>query len=163
MFASYWAHRQVVVEGLAVGRDLAADQTAAEIHSELDSETVAVASAELFVTVAEIVVVAGAVIDEWVVDGMTDELVAGEVADAGCVVDVVTDAVAVDAGGAMSDVVFDEQDIQKGPAALGVRSFRLAMSVADHYLVDTFASRQTVCLSADCFGHKYCHRSRRKC
>jgi len=153
MFASYWAHKQVVVEGLAVGRDLAADQTVAEIHSELDSETVVVASAELFVTVAEIVAVAGAVIDARVVDGMTDEL-AGEVADAGCVVDVVTDAAAVGAGGAMSDVVFDERDIQKGPTAPGVRSFRLAMSVADHYSVDTFVSRQTVCLSAD-FEHKY--------
>lgn len=153
MFASYWVHRQVVVEGLAVGRDLAVDQTVAEIHSELDSETVVVASAELFVTVAEIVAVAGAVIDARVVDGMTDEM-AGEVADAGCVVDVVTDAVAVGAGGAMSDVVFDERDIQKGLAAPRVRSFRLAMSVADHYSVDTFASRQTVCLSAD-FEHKY--------
>lgn len=116
-----------------MGQDLAVDQTAAEIHSELDSETVAVASAELFVTVAEIVAVAGAVIDARVVDGMTDVL-AGEVADARCaVVDVVTDAVAVDAGGAMSDVVFDERDIQKVPTAPEVRSFRLAMLVADRY------------------------------
>lgn len=145
-----------------VGRDLAVDQMVAEIHSELDSETVAVASAELFVTVAEIVVVAGAVIDERVVDEMTDEL-AGEVAGAGCaVVDVVTDAVAVDAGGAMSDVVFDERDIQRGPVVPGARSFRPATSVADRYSADTSASRQTVCLSVDCFGRKYC-RSRRRC
>lgn len=145
------------------GQDLAVDQMVVEIHSELDSETVAVASAELFATVAEIVAVADVVIDARVVDGMTDVL-AGEVIGAGCAVaDVVIDAVAVDAGGAMSDVMFDERDIQREPAVPGVRSFRLATSVADHYSADTSASRQTACLSADCFGHKYCRRSQRKC
>lgn len=146
-----------------MGRDLAVDQTAAEIHLELDSETVVVASAELFATVAEIVAVAGVVIDVKVVDGTTDELV-GEVVDAGCAaVDVVTDAGAVDEGDATSGVVIDERDIQRGPAAPGVRSFRPAMSVADHYSADMFASRQTAYLSVDCFGRKYYHRSRRRC
>lgn len=146
-----------------MGRDPVVDQTAAEIHSELGSETVAVASAELFATVAEIVAVAGVVIDVKVVDGMTDELV-DEVAGAECaVVDAVTDVVVVGARDAMSDVVFDERDIQREPAAPGVHSFRLAMSVADRYLADTSALRQTACLWVDCFGRKYCRRSRRKC
>lgn len=146
-----------------VGQDLAVDQTAAEIHSELDSETVVVVSAELFVTVAEIVAVAGAVIEERVADGMTDEL-ADELADAGCAVaDEAIDAVAVDAEGVMSDVAFDERDIQRGPAAPGVRSFRPATSVADRYSAGMSASRQTACLSVDCFGHRYCRRSRRRC
>jgi len=144
-----------------VEQDLVVDQMEVEIHSELDSETVAVASAELFATVAEIVAVAGAVIDV-VVDGMTDELV-GEVVDAECaVVDVVTEcAVVVDAGDAMSDVVFDERDIQKVLVAPGVHSFRLAMLVADRYSADMSASRQMVCLLVDCFGHKYCCSQRR--
>lgn len=142
-------------------RDLVVDQMEVEIHSELDSETVAVASAELFATVAEIVAVAGAVIDA-VVGGMTDELV-GEVADAECaVVDAVTEcAVAVDAGDATSDVVFDERDIQRKPVAPGVHSFRPVMLVADRYSADMSASRQMVCLSVDCFGRKYCCSQRR--
>lgn len=145
-----------------VERDLVVDQMEVEIHSELDSETVAVVSAELFATVAEIVAVAGAVIDA-VVDGMIDELV-DEVVDAECaVVDVVIEcAVAVDAGDATSDVVFDERDIQRVSVALGVHSFRPAMLVADRYSADMSASKQMVCLSADYFGHKYCC-SRRRC
>jgi len=138
-----------------VERDLVVDQMAAEIHSELDSEMVVVVSAELFATVAEIAVVAGVVIDVKVVDGMIDELV-DEVADVEyAVVDVVIDVVVVDVGDATSDVVFDERDIQRGPVAPGVHNSRLATSVADRYSADTSASRQTVCLSADCFGHKY--------
>lgn len=144
-----------------VGRDLAVVQTVVEIHSELDSETAAVASAELFATVAEIVVVADAAIDGKAVDGTTDVMVDG-VIDAGCAVaDVVIDAAAADAGGATSDEVFDEQNIQKGPAEPGVHNFQPAMLVADHYLADTSVLRQTACLLADS-EHKYCRRSRRK-
>lgn len=143
-----------------VERDLAEEQMVAEIHLEPDFETVAVVSAELFATVAEIVAVADAVIGARVVDERIDEMV-DEVADAGCaVVDVVIDAVVVDVVDVMSDEVFDEQGIQKGLALEG-HSF-LVMLVVDHYLVDMSASRQTVCLSADCFEHKYYQHLQRK-
>lgn len=145
-----------------MGRDPAVGRTVVEIHSGLDSETAAVASAELFATVAEIVAVADAAIDGRAVDGRTDALT-DAVVDAGCAVaDGVIDAAAADAGGATSDEVFDEQNIQKRPAEPGVHNFHPAMSVADHYLADTSALRQTACLSADCSGRKYCRRSRRK-
>lgn len=131
----------------------------AEIRLELDSETVAVVSAELFATVAEIVAVAGVVIGARVVDERIDEMV-DVVADAGCVVaDEVIDVVAVDAVGATSGEVFDEQDTLKGLAP-GGHSFPVT-SVVGHYSVDTSASRQTVCLLVG-FEHKYCHRSQRK-
>jgi len=146
-----------------VGQDLAAGRMVVETHSELDFETVVVASAELFVTVAEIVVVVDAVIDVRAVDERSDEM-ADEMVDAGCaVVDEVTDVVAVDAGGAMSDGVFDERDTLRGLAAPEGRSFHPATSVVDRYSADTFASRRTVCSSADCSGRKYCRRSRRRC
>lgn len=94
-----------------------------------------------------------------VVDGRFDEM-ADEVADAGCAVaGEVIDAVVVDAVGAMSGEVSDERGTQKG-LALGGRNF-LVMSVVGHYSVDTSALRQTVCLSVDCFGHKYCHSPRK--
>jgi len=145
-----------------VGQDLAADRMVVETHSELDFETVVVASAELFVTVAEIVVVVDAVIDVRAVDERSDEM-AGETVDVGrAVADEVTDVVAVDAGGAMSDGVFDERDTLRGTAAPEGRSFHPATSVVDRYSAGTFASRRTVCSSAD-FGRKYCRRSRRKC
>lgn len=145
-----------------VGQDLAVGRMVVESHSELGSEKTAVASAELFVTVAEIVAVVDAAIDERAVDGKTDVMADG-VVDAGCAVaDEVIDAVAADVEGATSDEVFDEQNIQKGLAEPGVHSFHPAMLVADRYLVDTSALRQTVCLSADCSEHKYYRRSRRK-
>lgn len=149
-----------------MGQDLGAGRTVVETHSELDFETVAVASAELFVTVAEIVVVVDVVIERdavRAVDERSDET-AGETADAGrAVADEVTGAVAVDAGGAMSDGVFDERDILRGPGAPEGRSSRPAMSAVDRYSAGTFASRRTVCSSADCSERKYCRRSRRKC
>lgn len=144
-----------------VGRDLAAGRMVVEIHSGLDFETAAVASVKLFVTVAEIVAVADAAIDERAVDARTDAM-ADEVVDAECAVaDEVIDAVAADAGDATSDEVFDERNIQKGPAEPGVHSFRPAMLVADRYSADMSASRQTACLLADS-ERKYCRRSRRK-
>lgn len=148
-------------------QDLAADRTVVETHSELDFETVAVASAELFVTVAEIVVVVDAVIDARAVDERSDEMadeMAGETADVGhAVADEVTGVVAVDVGGAMSDGVFDERDTLRGPAAPEGRSFHPATLAVDRYSAGTFASRRTVCSSADCSGRKYCRRSRRRC
>lgn len=141
-----------------VGRDLAVDRTVIEIHSGLDSETVAVASAELFATVAEIVAVVDAAIDERVVDGKIDAT-ADVVVDARCAAaDGVIDAVVAGAEGAMSDEAFDEQDIQRGPVEPEVHNFHPVMSVVDHYLVDTSASRQTAYLSADCSGRKYYRR-----
>lgn len=145
-----------------VGRDPAAGRMVVEIHSGLDFETAAVASVKLFVTVAEIVAVADAAIDERAVDARTDAM-ADEVADAECAVaDEAIDAVAADAGDATSDEVFDERNIQKGPAEPGVRSFHPAMLAADRYSAGMSASRQTACLSAGCSERKYCRRSRRK-
>lgn len=146
-----------------MGQDLAADRKVVGIHSELDSETVVVVSAELFVTVAEIVVVVDVVIDVRAVDGVSDEL-AGETADVGrAVADGVTGVVAVDAGGATSDGVFDVRDNLRGPAAPEGHSFHPATSAVDHYSAGTFASRRTVCSSADCSERKCCRRSRRRC
>lgn len=126
-------------------QDPAVDRTVVEIHSGLDFETAAVASAELFATVAEIVAVADAAIDGRAVDGKLGAMADGAV-DAGCAVaGVVIDAAAVDAEGATSDEVFDEQNIQKGPVDPGVHSFHPAMLVADHYLAGTSALRQTAC------------------
>lgn len=142
-----------------VGRDLAVGQTVVEIHSGLDFETAAVASAELFATVAEIVAVADVAIDGKAVDGTTDVMVDGMIDAEYVVADGVIDAAAADAGDATSDEVFDEQNIQKGPA--GVHNFQPAMLVADHYLVDMSVLRQMVCLLADS-EHKYYRRSRRK-
>lgn len=145
-----------------MGRDLVVDRMVIEIHSGLNSETAAVVSVKLFVTVAEIVVVADAAIDERAVDARID-VMADEMIDVGCAVaDEVIDVVAADAGDATSDEVFDEQNIQKGPAEPGVHSSHPAMLVADHYLTDMSALKQTACLSADCSERKYCHRSRRK-
>jgi len=138
----------------------------AEIHLEPDSAMVVVASAELFVTVAEIVAVVDVMVDVRVVDEKIGEMV-DEVVDAECVVVdemidvvVVVDAMVVDAVGAMLGEAFDEQDIQKEPALEG-RRFPV-MPVVDHYLVDTFVLKQTVYLLADCFEHKYCLHSQRK-
>lgn len=134
---------------------------AVEIHLEPKSETVAVVSVKLFVTVAEIVVVADGVVDARSVDEMSGEMV-DEVADAeGAVVDGVTGA-AAGAGGATSDEVFDERDTRREPV-LVERNFHPATLAADHYLADTSVSKQTACSSADCFGRKYCRRSQRKC
>jgi len=141
----------------------------AEIHWEPDFEMV-VASVELFATVAEIVAVVDVVVGARVVDEKIGEMVdeaadvecavADEMIDAVVVDAVAVDAVVVDAVDAMSGVAFDEQDIQKGPA-LEEHKFPV-MSVVDHYLVDTFALRQMVYLSVDCFEHKYCLHLQRK-
>lgn len=58
--------------------------------------------------------------------------------------------------------MFDGQDIQRGLVP-GGRSFLPATLAAGRYSADTSASKQTAYLSADCFGHKYCRRSQRKC
>lgn len=142
-------------------RDLAAGRMAVEIHLEPRSEMVAVASAELFATVAEIVVVVDGAVDAKLADEMSDEMV-DEVADAGgAVADEVIDA-AEGAAGATSDEVFDEQGTRREPV-LGERNFHLVMLVAGRYLADMSVSRQTACSSADCFGRKYCRHSQRKC
>jgi len=126
---------------------------------------IVVVSAELFATVAEIVAVIDVMVGAKVVDEKIGEMV-DEVADAEyAVVDemidvVVVDAVVVDVVGAMLDEVFDEQDIQKEPVP-EEHKFPV-MLVVDHYLVDTFALRQMVYLSADCFEHKYCLHLQRK-
>lgn len=144
-----------------VERDLAADQMAAGIHWELRSVTVVVVSAELFATVAEIVVVVDGVVDARLVDEMSGAMVDEVVGAGGAVVDEVIDA-AADAEGAMSDEVFDERDTQRVPAP-GEHSFHPATLAVDRYLADTSVSKQTACSSADCSGRKCYRRSQRKC
>lgn len=151
-----------VVADQAAEQGLAADQKAAGIHSGPDSETVAVASAELFATVAEIVATADEVIDVRAVDGRIDATV-GETVDAErAVADEATDAAVVGAEGATSGEVTDEQDIRRETEVPGTRSFRPATLAADRYLADTSASRQTACSSVDCSERRYCRRSPRR-
>lgn len=144
-----------------VERDLAAGRMAVGIHWEPRSVTVAVASAELFATVAEIVVVVDGAVDARSVDEMSGAMVDEVVGAGGAVVDEVIDA-AADAEGAMSGEVFDERDTQRGPAP-EEHSFHLATLVADRYSADTSVWKQTACSSADCSGRKCYRRSQRKC
>lgn len=144
-----------VVADQAAEQGLAADQKAAGIHSGPDSETVAVASAELFATVAEIVATVDEVIDVRAVDERIDATV-GETVDEGrAVVDEVIDAAVVGVEGATSDEVTDEQDTRKETEVPGTRSFRPATLAVGRYSADTSASRQMACSSVDCSEHKY--------
>lgn len=109
------------------GQALAAGQMVVEIHSVPKFGTAAVAPAELFATVVEIVAVADAAVDARLVDE-TVGVVAGV---GGAAAGAVTGA-AVGAMDAMSGEVFDERDSQRGPAP-GERSYRLAMLAAGRY------------------------------